>query len=390
VDVVDVVLVVLVVAAALHGLRLGALVQILTYVGFFAGLVLGALLSLAVVSPVRSPVFRTFMSLALVLGMAVAGGLGGRVLGDWSNVTLRRLHLGSVDAAAGVAVAVVAVLLSAWVLSNVLVQSRYTWLSSAIQRSAVLRTVDNVMPPVPSVFARVQGFLESGGFPPVFANLAALPAGPVAEPTSAQATALGRPAAASTVKVLGVACGYEQEGSGFVVAPGMVVTNAHVVAGERSTDVVVGGSAYRATPVYVDPSFDLAVLRTPAPLGPPLPLDPDVVDRGTTAAVVGYPENQSLTITPAGVSSLVTAEGRDIYNSGLVVRQVYEVDAHVLPGNSGGPLVGPGGQVLGVVFSRSTVDANVGYALTSPEVASRVRVAAGAQRAVSTGACTEG
>jgi S1-C subfamily serine protease len=115
-----------------------------------------------------------------------------------------------------------------------------------------------------------------------------------------------------------------------------------------------------------------------------------VVDRGTTAAVVGYPENQSLTITPAGVSSLVTAEGRDIYNSGLVVRQVYEVDAHVLPGNSGGPLVGPGGQVLGVVFSRSTVDANVGYALTSPEVASRVRVAAGAQRAVSTGACTEG
>ncbi len=386
----DVVLVVLVVAAALHGLRLGALVQILTYVGFFAGLVLGALLSLAVVSPVRSPVFRTFMSLALVLGMAVAGGLGGRVLGDWSNVTLRRLHLGSVDAAAGVAVAVVAVLLSAWVLSNVLVQSRYTWLSSAIQRSAVLRTVDNVMPPVPSVFARVQGFLESGGFPPVFANLAALPAGPVAEPTSAQATALGRPAAASTVKVLGVACGYEQEGSGFVVAPGMVVTNAHVVAGERSTDVVVGGSAYRATPVYVDPSFDLAVLRTPAPLGPPLPLDPDVVDRGTTAAVVGYPENQSLTITPAGVSSLVTAEGRDIYNSGLVVRQVYEVDAHVLPGNSGGPLVGPGGQVLGVVFSRSTVDANVGYALTSPEVASRVRVAAGAQRAVSTGACTEG
>lgn len=384
------VLVVLVVAAAVHGLRLGALVQLFTYAGFFAGLLLGALLSVLVVSPVRSPVFRTFVSLALVLGLAVALGIGGRVLGTWSNAGLKRLHLGSLDAAAGVAVGVVAVLLSAWILSNVLVESRYTWLSSAIQRSDVLRTVDNVLPPVPAVFAQVQGFLQSGGFPPVFADLAPLPAGRVAEPTAAQAQAMSVTAGRSTVKVLGVACGYEQEGSGFVVAPGLVATNAHVVAGETTTTVVVGSADYRATTVYFDPSFDLALLRTAAPLGPPLVLVTTTVPRGAVAAAVGYPEDRGLTVTPAGVAATVTAEGRDIYNDGLVVRQVYEIDADVLPGNSGGPLVDQSGAVIGVVFSRSTVDAGVGYALTSPAVATRVAQARTSTRAVSTDHCTEG
>jgi len=325
-----------------------------------------------------------------VLGMAVALGVGGRVLGTWSNAAIRRLHLGSVDAAAGVAVGVVALLLSAWLLSNMLVESRYTWLSSAIQRSAVLRTVDNVLPPVPSVFAQVQGFLQSGGFPPVFADLAPFPAGRVAEPTDLAAQAMAAPAVRSTVKVLGVACGYQQEGSGFVVAPGLVATNAHVVAGESSTSVVVGSEYYRATTVYFDPAFDLAILRTAAPLGPPLTLATTTVPRGTPAAVAGYPEDRGLTVTPAGVAATVSAEGRDIYNDGLVVRQVYEIDADVLPGNSGGPLVDAHGTVVGVVFSRSTVDPDVGYALTSPAVAARVAQAQHRTRAVSTDGCTEG
>ena len=200
------------------------------------------------------------------------------------------------------------------------------------------------------------------------------------------------PAVFSTVKILGGACSNEQEGSGFVVGPGLVATNAHVVAGESTgnTQVIVDNNAYNATTVLFDPSFDLAVLRTDAPLGPALTIDPNLVSRGTPAALLGYPENQGLTTDPAGVTEEVTAIGKDIYNNGTVTRGVYALQANVQPGNSGGPLMGPGGQVIGVVFSRSTVYPNVGYALTSPGVLARVQVAAHHRAAVSTGPCITG
>jgi S1-C subfamily serine protease len=191
------------------------------------------------------------------------------------------------------------------------------------------------------------------------------------------------------VKILGQACGSLQEGSGFVAAPGLVVTNAHVVAGETSTEVVVGGSQYRATTVLFDPSFDVAVLRTSAPLGSPLEIDSQNVGRGTEAAVLGYPENGPLVVGAAGVTAQLDAEGRDIYNQGLIIRSVYQLEAVVRPGNSGGPLVASNGQVVGVVFSRSTVNNNVGYALASPGVLQRVDQAERSQVSVSNGACTQ-
>jgi S1-C subfamily serine protease len=172
-----------------------------------------------------------------------------------------------------------------------------------------------------------------------------------------------------------------------VVGHGLVVTNAHVVAGESATQVVVNGASYAATVVLFDPKFDLAVLRTAAPLGAALTIDPDQVPRGTQAAILGYPEDGPLTIGAAGVTAEVTAVGRDIYNQGAVTRGVYALDATVRPGNSGGPVVIAGGEVVGVVFSRSTVYANVGYALTSPGVLARVRQAASRQAPVSTQKC---
>ena len=156
----------------------------------------------------------------------------------------------------------------------------------------------------------------------------------VSTPTNAETKALADPAVFSTVKILGTACSSEQEGSGFVVGPGLVATNAHVVAGESSgnTQVLLGNNAYNATPVLFDPDFDLAVLRTDAPLGPALAISPNLVSRGTQAAVLGYPEDGGLSIGAAGVTEEVTAIGKDIYNSGSVTRGVYALDATVLPG----------------------------------------------------------
>ncbi|HEY3942909.1 MAG TPA: MarP family serine protease [Acidimicrobiales bacterium] len=389
-DWVDIALVVVALVGGLRGLRVGALVQVFSFGGFWLGLLVGALVSSAVAHSVSAGTDRTILTLAVVFGSAVVLSVAGRFVGSWSNALLRRHHLGPLDAALGVAVAVLAVLASAWVVGSLVGSSRYRWVDSAVERSRILRSVDAALPPVPSVFSRLESFLSAEGFPPVFVDLSPPVAGPVIVPGADQAGVIARAAEASTVKVLGQACGALQEGSGFVVGDGLVVTNAHVVAGEARTQVVTGGIAYGATPVLYDPSFDLAVLRTAAPLGPPLTIDPDDATRGTQAAALGYPENGPLTVTPAGVTALLTAQGRDIYNEGLVVRSVYQLDAVVRPGNSGGPLVDPAGQVVGVVFSRSTVDPDVGYALASPGVLQRVEQAEHLERAVSTQGCTAG
>jgi S1-C subfamily serine protease len=389
VDWVDAVVVVALVLAAVHGLRVGALIQVLSLAGFVLGVTLGALLADVVAPSVHTPSAKAAVALGLVIGMGAMFGVLGRVLGSWGNLAARRIRLGPLDSAAGVGVAVVAALFGVWLVANELVQSPYVWLSSAIQRSGLVRAVDGVMPPLPSVFSRVQGFLGGSGFPPVFSELEPTPLH-VALPSGAWAQRIARSGAASTVKVLGQACGYVQEGSAFVVAPGEVVTNAHVVAGEHATTVVVRGQQYPATTVYFDPTFDLAVLRTAAPLGPPLALDPSTVPSGTQGAVIGYPENGPLTVDPAAVAEEIDAQGRNIYNEGTVTRQVYQIDANVQPGNSGGPLIDSGGQVIGVVFSRSTAYSGVGYALASPGVRTRVQVAEHRTAAVSTGACTTG
>jgi S1-C subfamily serine protease len=331
---------------------------------------------------------------SLVLFTACALGYAGRVIGTWSNVTVRRHHLGNVDAVLGVGVAVLAVLLSVWIVAAVILSpnSRFTSLGAAVNRSDILHSIDGVLPQAPSIFNDLQTFLNAQGFPQVFSTLTPPSTPSVSTPTNAETKALADPAVFSTVKILGTACSSEQEGSGFVVGPGLVATNAHVVAGESNgnTQVLLGNSAYNATTVLFDPDFDLAVLRTNAPLGPALAISPNLVPRGTQAAILGYPEDGGLSIGAAGVTEEVTAIGKDIYNSGSVTRGVYALDATVLPGNSGGPLLGADGQVIGVVFSRSTVYQNVGYALTSPGVLARVQEAQRHHAAVGTGPCISG
>jgi S1-C subfamily serine protease len=305
----------------------------------------------------------------------------------------RRLHrgvAGSVDSVLGVAVAVVASLLVAWLLANTLINSSSLQLNASIDESRIIRALDSVLPAPPSLFSRVQSFLSSEGFPPVFAQLAPASAGPVSLPGGAALDQAVAHAGASTVKIIGDGCGQIQEGSGFVVAPGEVVTNAHVVAGIAHPMVEAGGTLHSTTVLLFDPSYDLAVMRVDGLTGSPLVLDPDQVDRGAQAAVLGFPGGGPFTVAPAGVMAVFEAEGRDIYGRKLTVRNVYEIQAVVRPGNSGGPLVEPDGRVIGVVFSRSTTNGDIGYALTSPGVLTRVQRAATVSKAAGTGACTTG
>jgi len=387
---VDVVVLIVVAVAAIQGLRLGAIVLVLSFGGFLVGLYLGARLAAVTVHGVHTTTARAVVALGTMLGIAVLCGVTGRLLGNFAFLRLHRGLIGSVDSMLGVVVAVVASLFTVWLLANTLINTSSLSLNAAIVQSRIIRSLDSVLPAPPSVFSQVQTFLSSEGFPPVFAELAPASAGPVALPGNAQLAQAVLAAGPSTVKIIGIGCGQIQEGSGFVVAPGVVVTNAHVVAGIAAPVVWDGTGAHPTKVVWFDPSYDLAVMRVAGLPERPLALDPTNAPRGTQGAVLGYPGGGSFTSVPAGVMAEFEAEGRDIYGQGLTVRNVYEIQAVVRPGNSGGPLVLPDGEVIGVVFSRSTTNNDIGYALTSPGVLSEVRRARNSAATVGTGACTPG
>jgi S1-C subfamily serine protease len=180
-----------------------------------------------------------------------------------------------------------------------------------------------------------------------------------------------------------------------VVAPGLVVTNAHVVAGVPSPEVLDGTGHHHTTVVLFDPRLDLAVLRVPGLTDPSLPIDTAVVGRGTSGVVLGFPEGGPFDYKPAAVADPFTATGLDIYGNAQTVREVYQIDAEVRPGNSGGPLIasGDGAQhipdatVIGVVFARSTINPDVGYALAMAAVEADIRRVGPSTGPVSTGGC---
>ena len=389
-DLLDLIIAVVVLAAAIHGLRIGAVAQVFAFVGFFLGLGLGALLVRTIDPHVNGAVPKTVVALILLLVPASALGGIGRQLGLGLGSLLRRIRLGLIDQIAGLAVAVVGTLIVCWLFASILVNSSSPTVSRAIEGSGVIRHIESVMPPVPDAFSSVQRYLASSGFPQVLVNILPQSIGPVNLPDRAQLTEAVRDASDSTVKVVAIGCGQEQEGSGFIAQNGLVVTNAHVIAGTHDITVedLRSGKVETAVPVLFDKDFDLAILRVAPGGAPGLKVDASYVGRGRAGVVLGYPEGGPFNAQPAAIVSRFVAEGRDIYGGSLNTRAVYELEAIVRPGNSGGPLVAPNGEVLGVVFSRSASRPDIGYALASPGVNTRLAEASRGSTRVGTGSCS--
>jgi S1-C subfamily serine protease len=195
-------------------------------------------------------------------------------------------------------------------------------------------------------------------------------------------------ARSSTVKVTATGCGRITTGSGFVADAGLVVTNAHVVAGVDSPIVQDSRGGHRTSVVLFDPRMDLAILRTSGLAGKPLPLLRTAAPRGLQGGVLGFPEGGPFQAQPGAVRSrLDDVVGRDIYSRNLVSRDVYQLEASVRQGNSGGPFVEPNGRVVGVIFASSLVQPSVAYALTSTDVAPKVDAVRAVRTPIDTGPC---
>jgi S1-C subfamily serine protease len=387
VNLLDLAIVAIAVIAAVNGFRRGAVVQLSTYAGLLAGLFGGALLAPVLAGLIESPESQALIALIVLLSLAAVGDAAGWAVGRAISAATRRTPIAPFDHAAGSAVSVLAVLLAIWFVGLNLVTGPLPEVGRAIRGSAIMRALDDALPPPPPVLAEVRQFLDRFGFPQVFADLPPAPAGPVRGPTQGQAGRATDAADQSTLKVLGEACGVIQEGTGFIAAPDYVVTNAHVVAGVGAPTVQQqGGGSERGTTVLFDPALDIAIIRVDVP-APPLPMLGQEVGRGAGGAVLGYPGGGGLTAGTAAVRSVREAGGRDIYGRSVVVRDVYELQAVVRPGNSGGPFALASGRVAGVVFAASTIDPNVGYAITTPQVAPLLGEAQGRTEPVSTGPC---
>lgn len=378
--------------ALLAGWRRGFLVGVLALAGLVAGSVGGLLLAPIVVSGIDSPGPRSAAAIGIVLVAAAVGQGIGSMLGMWLRRQLSWRPVRTLDSLLGAGVGVAALALGVWVLAATLRSVPVPEVASAVRSSRVIDTLDRAVPYAgQDLTSQLRGVLDDRGFPEVFRGITE-PLIPVDPPDPLVADTPGiAQAAASIVRVDGAArsCSRQIEGTGFVVAPGRVMTNAHVVAGVRQPVVRIGGvgEVYPATVVLFDPARDVAVLAVPDLRAKALPLAPVPARRGDAAVVAGFPLGGPYELDSARVSSRLRARGSDIYDARPVVRDVYAVSARVRPGNSGGPLLSTDGAVLGMVFAASVDTPDTGYALSLEEILPDVDAAAGAGAEVATGRC---
>ncbi len=393
-DFLDLILIVLVIAFAVAGYRQGFIIGVLSFVGFIGGGAIGAAFAPRIARAIthnagwQAVTAIIVVFLAAMIGQLLASGVGVAMRSrlTWKPATL-------VDSVGGAVVSAIAVLLIAWLIGSAVAYAPFPVISRQVNNSAVLRTVDGLMPPEASlIFSDFRSLLESGPYAQVFGALGAegaLAVGP-ANPAVLNSAAL-RSDEPSIVKVKGVApsCQEQIEGSGFVYAPDHILTNAHVVAGVTAQQYIYTTSerVLSARVVLYDPKVDIAVLYVPGLDLRSLGWAPQA-RVGANAIVAGYPLDGGLTAVPARVGGTEQATSPDIYQTAQVTRQIYAVRAVVQQGNSGGPLLDPGtGDVYGVVFAAATSVPDTGYALTAAEVAADASAGAHRTAGVSTRGC---
>jgi S1-C subfamily serine protease len=392
-DLLDLALLVIAVGFAVSGYRQGFIVGSLSFIGFVGGAVLGAefgpSISRAIVGGQTQ---QDVVAVILLIVFAILGQFVFSSVGAYLRQSMTSPSSTVLDAVGGSLVSVLSMLLIAWAIGSVLTASSFQGVVSQVDNSATLRTMDKVMPSqAKTMFSEFRRLLASGPFPQVFSGIGAAHLFAISPPDTAVLNSPGYLDARNRVlKVQGTAlsCDRSIEGSGFVYAPQHVLTNAHVVAGvtQGPTVTTASGVTYHAHVVLYDPQVDIAVLYVPGLNITPLHFDYQG-QAGASAVVAGYPLDHGFTQAAARIGGTQNAVGPDIYQTGQVNRQIFEIRAQVEPGNSGGPLLSSSGTVYGVVFAAAVGTSNTGFALTATEVAADARAGASQTFPTSTQGC---
>jgi len=366
---------------AVSGYFRGFIVGALSLGGFVVGAIAGTRLADALLAGGASSPYAPLFGLIGALGAGAILAIGFEGVGIRLRRGLRLPFLGTLDGLLGALLSATVALCLAWLLGVVVLALPGTGsLAAEIRSSSILRRLDELMPPsgvVLNALARIDPL-------PAIAGAGA----PVAAPPSAvsMTPALDR-AERSVVRVLGTACGLGIEGSGWVIGPDEVLTNAHVVAGESDTVVEVAGegAGHNATAVLFDPRNDIAVLSVPRLGLPALTLADETAD-GSAGVILGYPLDGPLATEPARVGATATVQTQDAYGRGPLPRLLTAIRGLIRPGNSGGPVIDASGAVLTTVFAATTsAGPHGGYGVANATVRAELRGVGGV---VSTEGCT--
>jgi S1-C subfamily serine protease len=393
-DLLDLVLLALAAAFAVAGYRQGFIIGVLSFIGFTGGALAGIYLAPGLAIALTSHQnLQAVLAIIAVFAAAVAGMLVASAVGVLlrSHVTGRPSTL--IDSIGGAAVNVVAILVLAWLIGNLIAYAPpFPAISRQVNNSLLLRGVSRLIPQSATPeFTALRKLLSTQPYVQVFGALGAETALNVPSLDQSVLHSPGlRTDRNSVVKIEGLApaCSRTIEGSGFVIGKDHVITNAHVVAGIDRPEVYtrIPSGAHPARVVLFDSDSDIAVLYVPG-------LDLRALhfaasaQFGTSAVVAGYPLDAGFTARPARVGRSELASGPDIYNTKRVVRDIYPIRAVVKPGNSGGPLIARNGKVYGMVFAAAVSVPETGYALTASELADDIKAGVHRLAATETGAC---
>lgn len=388
-DWLDLLIGIVLIAAIIRGLEAGFARQLCAVLGFFGGLFIGAWVGGLLQGMAESAEARSLLTFFITVGcgflfLGIGEYVGSRVK---EHFTLPLVD--KADRAFGALVAATAIMMVIWLSGNLFASSPFPTVASQVRNSFIIGQLNGVLPPAPDAIAKIGKLITPNGFPRVFTGIEPRPTQVETKiPDIGQLTPAVRKAAASVVKVEGEDCGGIVDGSGFVAADGIIITNAHVVAGVEKPTVIDGNGTHKTTVIWFNPDLDLAILRALDLAGPPLAFTTINASEGSQVAVLGYPGGGDFQAKPAAILESFKATGRNIYNQGAATREVYSLKADVISGDSGGPVINANSEVIGVTFAQSTSYNQVGYALTMQQVVDELNQAKDDTQPVGTGACS--
>jgi S1-C subfamily serine protease len=388
VNALDWLLILLVLAYALSGYWQGFITGAFATTGLLLGGLFGVWLAPIALGDADPSLMVSLGALFIVILTASLGQAGLQLLGARLRERITWQPVRAVDAAGGAVLSAVAVLLVAWALGVAVSGSRIGTVTPLVRDSAVLGRVNDVLPQSASnVLQAFNDVVGTSFFPRYlepFAPERIVEVGPgpkrlLTDPDVVRAEP-------NVLKIRGSNdCGRGIEGTGFVYAPGRLMTNAHVVAGVDDPEVEIDGTTESADVVYYNPDLDIAVLSLDT--GNLDGLDFDNAKEQDGVAILGYPQDGPFDIQVGRIRSEQRLRSPDIYGEGTVIREVFAVRGLVRPGNSGGPIVDSDGDVVGVVFAASVTDDETGYALTADQVSESAGDGRDSTDEVSTGDC---
>lgn len=378
---VDLFIALFVVLIVVRGIRTGFLAGAFSLAGVVLGASLGSRLAPLLLPESESPFSRAGITLGIILAFAVLGDVLARALSGSLRARLRSPASEAADGFGGAALGLALSLMLVWVVGIFALQSPVlSGLHPSVKESQILQALNERIPS--QLLTRAVARLEP--LPQI--------RGPEVDVASPDRDIAHDPdvfaASTRTVRITGIACGYGVEGSGWVAAPNLIVTNAHVVAGETVTRVQAGGKgpAKRAQVVLFDDKNDVAILRVNRLGLRPLPLA--APESGEAVAVLGFPQNGPLDIRPGRTGQTRRVISNDAYNRGPVERTVTSFRIHVRPGNSGGPAINGDGEVVSTIFASRADSNNAGYGIPSQLIQRQLALVSAGATPVSTGECT--